>query len=322
MESPAIGFKVGTLESITIIQNLIDSGNWSNTDSQGRVEGENAVKLWLWAKSRDFDGSGKAEINLKEILKFFEISPRTYRRWLIAGVRLGFLREFTKVGKGLVRVYYSSPVKLATLLGVGSLGAIANVPLESIKNLRQTCTKIAALANQVASEYRQRSKKDCRPLLNPYEALNPSDTGTGVRMFATRRYLVVSHNVQLVGGSQKTAAAKRGRAEITVNRHLADLPGSQKKQIAVADPFNAILMTANKLQHKDQLGLFYLDGFKHPLKAHCCIYSFPDIELISKKNLRHKFKRVAKDTGLIRKTYEYKQRMEATCRGSAVDFKQ
>lgn len=187
-------------------------------------------------------------------------------------------------------MYYSGAIAVAKKLGLTELGAIALAPLAALKELRQYATKITVLANQRASEFRQKSKKLPGTILDPADALRPFGIAARGILFRTSRYLIVRADCQLVGGSQKTAAKKLARSATTVNSHLANLSPVEKRQIAIADRFNWLEVSRNALEHKPNLGLFKLDDFPVPLKSYCSIYHLPEIELIPQKYLRRKLK--------------------------------
>lgn len=283
---------------IKIVSNLSQCGAWINKNFLGKVAGENCNKLWSLARAVDKQGSGKAYINLKIAADLLGITIRQVRRYLKSGLELGFFRSISKIRPGLVLVYYSSTIKLAQSLGLESLGAIAEVPIAALKDLRRYATKITVLANQNASEFRQKSKKLAGTILDPVEALKPCGIAARGILFRTTRYLIVQANVQLVGGSQATAAKKMGRSTVTVSHHLSDLSPWEKRQIAIADRFNWIEVGKNALEHKPNLGLFKLDNFPVPLKSYCSIYSLPEVELVPQKYLRRKLKIALRQTNL------------------------
>lgn len=279
-----------TSSPIKIVANIAQCGSWVGKNFLGKVAGENCNKIWILTRTIDREGSGKAYLNLNIAAETLGVSVQQIRRYLKDALRLGFFRSVSKIRPSVVLVYYSSTVRLAQKLGLESLGAIARVPIAALKELRQYATKITILANQHASQFSQKSKKLAGTILDPVEALKPCGIAARGILFRTTRYLIVQANVQLVGGSQKTAAKKLGRSEPTVNHHLASLSPSCKKQIAIADRFNWIEVGRNSLDHKPNLGLFKLDNFPVPLKSYCSIYSMPEIELIPQKYLRRKLK--------------------------------
>lgn len=274
--------------SVRILANIAQCGAWLAKNQVGKVRGENSNKLWYYVRAIDKQGSGKAYFSIESACKFFKHSKRQIKRYLADGVRLGFFRPTYAISNDVVLVYYSSAIKTALSLGLDNFGAIASVPIKEIKNLRRTATKIALLANQRASEFRQKSKKLAGTILDPADALKPSGIASGGILFRTKRYLIVKANCQLVGGSQTTAAKKLGRSQTTVCNHLANLDPLNKLQIAVADRWNWHDWSRNALDNKPQLGLFRLDDFPFPLKVHTSIYRFPDLELIPQKYLRRK----------------------------------
>lgn len=278
---------------------MAQSGNWQQTNSQGKVAGENSIKLWYYARFFDADGSGKCYIRIPEVSAFFERSPKQIKRWLNDGIKLGFFRNCKKILPGSYVVAYTSTLKVAQKLGLKKLGAIAQIPLEGLKDLRRYASKITALAIQRASEYRQQSKKACGIKLKIGDALQPSGIAAGGILFRTPRFLICRSDIQLVGGSQRGIAQSLNRAEITVQRHLSICLPIEKRQLAVASRDNWIEVTKNKLQHKQNLRLFKLEGLSVPCKAYTCVYHFPEIEPRPQKYLRLKLKRVLKKSQLI-----------------------
>jgi hypothetical protein len=274
----------------TIVANIAQCGTWNNKNFLGKVAGENSNKLWILVRTIDKLGSGKAYLDLKVCSKTLGCSYQQIKRYLESSLKLGFFRKVIKIRPGIVLVYYSSTIKVALNLGLKDLGAIAHVPIAALKNLRQYATKICLLANQHASEFRQKSRKLAGTILDPVDALRPCGIAARGILFRTSRYLIVQANIQLVGGSQKTAAKKLGRSTVTVNSHVANLSPVEKRQIAIADRDNWLEVGRNSLEHKPNLGLFKLDNFPVPLKSYCSIYSLPEIELIPQKYLRRKFK--------------------------------
>jgi hypothetical protein len=276
--------------SIRILANLAQSGSWIGKNKVGKVCGENSSKLWYWVRAVDKAGSGKAYLSIAAAAKFFSLSSRQIKRYLDLGLKLGFFRSVTSVRPGVVLVYYAGTIAIAKKLGLTELGAIAAVPIAALKDLRQYATKITVLANQRASEFRQKSKKLPGTILDPVTALKPCGIAARGILFRTNRYLIVQADTQLVGGSQKTTAKKIGRSTVTVNSHLSNLSSVEKRQIAIADRFNWLEVGRNALEHKPNLGLFKLDNFPVPLKSYCNIYHLPEIELIPQKYLRRKLK--------------------------------
>ena len=248
---------------VTIVSNIASSGNWQSKNHQGKVAGENASVLWHYLRYLDATGSGRAYIRLSEVCAFFERLPRQVKRWLNDGLKLGFFRAFYKLPLGSYVVYYTSTLNVAKALGVNGLGAIAQIPLEGLKDLRRYVTKINALAQQRATEYRQYKKKVSGYKLNIAEALNPCGLAARAILFRTKRYLVCHPHTQLIGGSQKSIATKMGRAEITIQRHLSDCTTFEKRQLATASKEHWIEVGKNRLEHKPNLRIFKLFFTKH-----------------------------------------------------------
>lgn len=276
--------------SVRILANIAQCGPWIDKNSVGKIRGENSNKLWYYLRAIDKTGSGKTYLSVVSAARFFGVTTRQIKRYLESGLKLGFFREIVCIRTGVVLVYYSSTIAVAKKLGLTELGAIASVPIAALKELRQYATKITILANQRASEFRQKSKKLPGTILDPVNALKPCGIAARGILFRTTRYLVVMADCQLIGGSQKTAAKKLARSVVTVNSHLANLTSVEKSQVAIADRFNWLEVARNQLEHKPNLGLFKLDNFPTPLKSYCSIYHLPEIELIPQKYLRRKLK--------------------------------
>ena len=300
---------------VTIVSNIASSGNWKDKNFQGKVTGENASILWHYLRYLDVDGSGKALIRVSEVCAFFERSPKQIKRWLVDGLRLGFFGGFKKLPLGSYEIYYTSTLKVARALGIDSLGAIAQVPLEKLKNLRQYASKISVLAQQRATEYRQYGKKVSGYKLNIAESLQPCGIASRVILFRTKRYLVCHPRTQLVGGSQKSTAVKMGRAEITIQRHLSNCTAFEKRQLATASKEHWIEISRNKLEHKQNLRIFKLEDWETPIKAYCCIYHFPEVEPRPQKYLRQKLKRILRNASLISSAYESSSVCDAVAGG-------
>lgn len=295
---------------VTIVSNLASSGNWKAKNFQGKVAGENASILWHYLRYLDPDGSGKAYITISEIYKFFERSPKQIKRWLADGLKLGFFRNYKKLALGKYVIAYTSALKVAQKLGIDSLGAIAQIPLEGLKDLRRYSTKISALAQQRATEYRQYAKKVSGYKLNIAEALQPSGIASGGILFRTKRYLVCKPSTQLIGGSQQGIARKMGRSEATIQRHLATCKPTERRQLATASREHWIEVMQNQLKHRQNLRIFKLEDFSLPIKAYTNIYLFQEVEPRPQKYLRLKLKRILRNASLISTAYQSSDELE------------
>ncbi len=222
----------------------------------------------------------------------FGRTPRTIKRWLKAGWKLGFFRAVRYLGSDLVQVYYTSTVKLAVKLGVTDLGAIATAPVKVLRNLKRASTEIQALETQRRSQHQQYRKKRSGKDLDISAALRrPSAYGSGV-IHRTKRYIYLEEDVQLVGGSQKRIAWKQSRSTSTVQRRLNLLSPLQKRQLAqttrqhLKDYFY-------KLHCNLPLNRYFRipDCPQSVFKAGCCVYDLPDYELCKQKRLRNKVKK-------------------------------
>lgn len=240
----------------------------------------------------DTDGSGKANLNISDCIKIFERHCKSICRWLKAGQKLGFFRAVIWKSTNIVQVYYTGTVKLAVKLGVTDLGAIATAPITALKDLKRSSTEIQALEVQRRSHYNQYRKKRSGKDLDLSKVLRRSSVyGSGV-IHRTPRYVYVTEDVQLVGGSQKRIAWEQGRSTSTVQRRLCLLSPLHKRQLAqttrqhLKDYFY-------KLHCNLPLnGYFRIPDFPQLIfKAACCVYDLPQYELSKQKRLRKKVKK-------------------------------
>ncbi len=115
--------------------------------------------------------------------------------------------------------------------------------------------------------------------------------GSGV-IHRTPRYLYLTEDVQLVGGSQKRIAWEQSRSTSTIQRRLSLLSPLNKRQLAQA--------TRQNLQdyfYKLHCNLPLNRYFRIPdypqlvFKAACCVYDLPQYKLCKVPRLRKKVKK-------------------------------
>jgi len=284
---------------IKIISSIADSGQYKLKNRLGKVAGDNASKLWHLLKSLDSKGSGQATLDCKDCAKFFKVQERTINRWLKSGLKLGFFRSYSYLESGKVRVYYCSTIKLACKLGIVNLGAIVTAPISALKNLKQASAIATALELQRKSQYRAKRKKGLGEKLDIAKLFGRSFAYGTRAMARTVRYIYLSKEVNVYGGSQIKAAWEQGRHKSTTQRRLRGLSPLNKRQIAQTKP--EYLRDIFYLKHCE-----LSEGrlFRHPdypqqiFKAGCCLYYFPDWEINKHKCLRAKVKRALQSAKL------------------------
>lgn len=287
-----LGVSISSEYLVTIISSITDCGQWRSCNSLGKVAGSDAAKVWTLARALDTGGSGKADINVRELVDLFGRTARTINRWLKAGRKLGFFRSVRYLTNNLVQVYYTSTVKLAVKLGVTDLGAIATAPVKVLRNIKRVSTEIQALETQRRSQYQQYRKKRSGKDLDVSAVIRRSSVhGSGV-IHRTPRYVYLEEDVQLIGGSQRRIAWEQCRSTSTVQRRLSLLSPLHKRQLAQA--------TRQHLQdyvYKSHCNLSLNRYFRIPdypqlvFKAACCIYDLPEYELCKVPRLRKKVKK-------------------------------
>lgn len=283
---------IATLTLTKILSSIADCGQWKSCNSFGKVSGSNASKLWHLTRTADSKGCGNAILDLKDCAKFYNVQPRSITRWLKSGIKLGFFRSYRYIGLNQVQVYYTGTVKLACKLGIHDLGAIVTAPIESLKNLKQSSAIATALELQRKSQYRAERKKGLGEKIDISKLFGRS-FAHGTRAIArTARYIYLTQESNVYGGSQTKAAWEQCRHKSTTYRRLRDLSPLNKRQVAQTKP--EYLRDLFYLRHCE-----LSEGrlFRHPdfpqmiFKAGCCLYYFPDWQIDRHPCLRLKVKK-------------------------------
>jgi hypothetical protein len=278
--------------SAKIIPSLADPGQWDLKNSHGKVSGDSASKLWHLVRALDLGGSGSALLSLKYCANFFNVQERALQRWLKSGIDLGFFRSYRYLANGQVQIYYRSALRLACRLKVHDLGAIVTAPIEALKNLKQSSAIATALELQRRSRYRAERKKGLGEKID-IAKLFGSTFAHGTRAIArTVRYIYLTEESNIYGGSQRRAAWEQGRHECTTYRRLKALSPLNKRQIAQAKPEYLKEFFYKTHCELDTGRLFRIPDYPQLIfKAGCCLYYFPDWELGRHKCLRSKVKK-------------------------------
>lgn len=204
---------------------IADSGLWPEKNLKGQVLHHDAIKLWYWLRSQDPLGSGWAEIKLLEVAETFDRSRYTITRWINWGLQLGFFRARVRLGVKHFRIYYSSAISICANRGISTLGAIAQVEVDRLKNLKFAATEAEALKLQAQSRYTEVNRHNHESVkakvIDPVRVLT-SDLGKGATLTRKGRFTFLKSSALPIGGSQKGIASRMGRHADTVQRRLAD----------------------------------------------------------------------------------------------------
>ena len=240
----------------TFIHSSIADGGLS-LDSRGYA----AIKLWYACRAIDQSGSGRVQCAIADLANVLQVSIATIRRYLKDGKRLKFFRD-ARTAHGIVTVFYSSTVQVCMANGLESLGAVTEVAISDLHNLKAIATQAEAQKLQQASYHKAR-KGQKRPIPTANELIPSSvksqpckRSGASGQVVQTGdRFLFVSPDFIPFGGSQRTAAKNLGRSSRTVARRLSNrdrfkkgLPILERRQLA-------IVCTSNQTKAIDALRL-------------------------------------------------------------------
>lgn len=203
---------------------LADSGFWPFKNHKGQVAKSESIRLWYYLRSQDSNGAGWGEFSLDDLCSFFDRSIYTIRRWIKWGVELGLFRAVIKLGNKY-RVYYSSLVKVCLSLEIDDLGAIAQVEVERLKELKFAATEATALRLQNQSRHKELSNHNHESVkskvIDPDRVLS-SELGIGAILARIGRFTFLKNNTFVVGVTQQHVARTLNRHPTTVQRRLSN----------------------------------------------------------------------------------------------------
>jgi hypothetical protein len=198
-----------------------------------------ASKVWGLVRALDEKGSGWAEFSITEACELFAkvrqgnlkpLTPATIRRYVMAGKRLGFFRDYKQTGDRIL-VYYSSIRSIWQRHGLRELGAIASIEVERLAQPTILATEIQAeysqrrsihVARETEKEAAKREARNPREIADLEKLLEScGNLGAGkFKNFKSTRFALVSSDFLLFGTSQVTVAEGRGTSVRTTQRHL------------------------------------------------------------------------------------------------------
>lgn len=262
--------------------------------------GYNAIKLWYWVRSLDIRGSGQVDFCISQAETELGCSKLTIKRYLENGLALGLFRSVERC-HGRVKLYYSSLANVCIRQGLYGWGAVAEVPVSDLKNLRVVATELQAFSLQAASVYLAKLSvpRGLRSnVVKPEDVLQKAShcsRGANV-VHVGKRCLFLSEDAIAVGVSQSRLAKSLGRCDRTIRRRLSNewrasrgIPAIFKRQLAQTKPeFDSVGFAIAERCHNPVSKFFSCKG--RTWKGGCNVY-YPDLTLTSNKAARYFYNR-------------------------------
>ncbi len=204
---------------IHIHSSLVNQALWSGCNTyNSQLEGHSAIKLFYLTKALDEAGSGYADIKINEAARIFDRSCSVIRRWIRFAERLGLFRNVIKLRKGYYRFYYCSVIKLCLRYGIKNLGAVTEIGVDELKDIKFKATEADAIRAQDKSLYAATvGKKDLiRKTLSAEKLCCKSKR----ILFLSDRFIYVNSSNLLYGASQEYIAKHSGYSTSTIQRRL------------------------------------------------------------------------------------------------------
>ncbi|NEQ51020.1 MAG: hypothetical protein F6K11_12950 [Leptolyngbya sp. SIO3F4] len=264
------------------------------------------ARLWHVLRALDTEGTGRVYFGVTEIASLMSVSTNTIYRWLKAG--LGVWWRSRRRVDGQIELYLSGVAKVACALGVDGLGAIAEVPLDTLTRMGSK-----ALATALEAEYRQKqaywAAKKAKKGQAKKSVIDPR-TATSDNFPGANGMAMVNNGFQIPGASISGIAKTVGRSQSTIKRRLnnrwrieRDIEAIDKKRVATElnDPellFRlkesgvGFLVQENALGHTRVLKVLN-DGLSKVVVLGCNIYA-QHYELLSCRGTRGRVRRMLK----------------------------
>jgi transposase len=198
-------------------------------------------KIWLLARALDnsrdkfwfSQGCGIATLSIAATKKQLNRGSSTIYRYLAIANQKGLIRRYSITGDW-VTIYYTSLENAALLAGFESIGPVSEIEFSELESLTVTATEVETAGLQRESVYAARLEKQERlkannqgsvkvQMVDPVRLTSPP-CGTPARVLGWlgQRWVCVSENFVVYGGSQKAIALRRGVSVRTVQRHLSN----------------------------------------------------------------------------------------------------
>ncbi|MEM8611749.1 MAG: hypothetical protein AAGF93_06995 [Cyanobacteria bacterium P01_H01_bin.105] len=269
------------------------------------------ARLWHVLRALDTEGTGRVYFGMDEIAALMSVSTQTIYRWLKQG--LGIWWRSRRRVDDQVELYLSGVAKVACALGVGGLGAIAEVPLSELSRMGSK-----ALATALEATYRQKqaywAAKKTKKGQAKNSVIDPHTAASSDKFPGANGMAVVNNGFQVPGASISGIARTVERSQSTIKRRLnnrwrieRDIEPIQKKRVATEldDPellFRlkelgaSFVVTENALGHTRVLKVLNDSGRSKIAVLGCNIYA-QGYELMGCRGTRGRVRRSLKDVG-------------------------
>lgn len=244
------------------------------------------IKLWYLAKA--ISCSGTSLVSISRACITLGVSHRTLQHYLTDGKRLGYFRDWRRVDKDTVIIYYSSLISICSKYGY-SLGYSAFISVNLLPSLKQVTAEITAQAIQAASRKAARKgqknlgkKKINLPRPEHYFVSSPSELPTGV-LETYKGLILTSQSIVPYGASVNGISRKLDRHPQTIKRRLKN---TEKVRMAHRNYLNKYEMALHREEWSSDLGKFFT--YKGSVyKLHTNLYN-PLYQLSSCKQLKRR----------------------------------
>ena len=271
--------------------------------TKGQVAGSDARLLFSFLCAVDYQGCGNVEIDLRIAAIALNRSLYTIRRWLKAGLKLGFFRGSERVRTKTYRIFYASKQNICKSLHITDIGAAVEVEIADLQHSKFIATEAEALKLQNQSKWLEKDKKrkNLKKCVPPAETLTTSVICSGAILCKADgdRFTYLKSYAHAHGGSQKRIAWEMGRHKSTIQRRLSD--GYRKKHGLDPIPKTQILAPVRR-EAPDSQGIrkIALKGEGKVWKTRLGLFTVcPNVydiphELVPKRYLRRKINNVIK----------------------------
>lgn len=208
---------------VRIHSRVADGGAVALTKKFENGVGQSAVNLWYLVRGWDRNGCGWAEFTLQEAATALNKSIPTIKRYLKQGQKLGFFYNPSKHGNN-IRLYYRSLFKVCEEFELDNWGAVTEISIDELPQLKLIATEIETQRLQDSSRY-QATRVHRNGVAEPNELIAPSHSSRGVKGNVIHRgntALFVDEHFVPFGTSQRTIANSLSRSDRTIRKRLSN----------------------------------------------------------------------------------------------------
>lgn len=289
---------------------LIFDNLWSG---EVNSSGNDAIKLYYYLRSQDKSGRGHADINTDYLCKLFSKSRWTIQRWMRDGLSLGLFKNQIKLSPKNYRIYYASVLKIAARYGIKDLGAIFELEVSELNNIKTFAYEATAMRCQMASYNQAINDKSNKRRIKLKPEQISCETSTRAMLFSTGRFVYLRPGTLVYGASQDLIAEAAGCDISTISRNLITVP--KKQQCIAATGKEELKQFQQQLFYQSEgkgSGRYHIPQFpRHPeyskmiFKSYTNIYS-SSVTLRRQRHLRWKLNKYWDTQSSISESYAQK----------------